>query len=255
MTAPLPYFNPFAYLLESSSSTPNNYPNQSNNVFDQIINSPDQQGNTTNNPQPPLTQNNTPLSSEDIKWSNLPPANIGFQTANRVKKGDIETIVLHETLGETPEIAVETLRQRKLSYHNIVGKNGIVTEYVNPKDIAWGAKGVNAKAINIAAAHTQKDPNITGFQQDAFERLIRKYVDRYHAGKPIAISYHGQHGGTDCNVFGTHAAYEQWVKTRLGDLLQAGKIKLADTQNIVNQANEQGTQILTENGKNYNTVV
>jgi hypothetical protein len=58
MIAPLPYFNPFAFLLENSTSTPN-YPNPSNNIFGQIANSPNQQGNTTNNPSSPLTQNNT----------------------------------------------------------------------------------------------------------------------------------------------------------------------------------------------------
>jgi hypothetical protein len=57
MIAPLPYFNPYAYLLENSTLTSNNYPDPSSNVFGQITNSPNQQGNTTNSPSSPLTQN------------------------------------------------------------------------------------------------------------------------------------------------------------------------------------------------------
>jgi hypothetical protein len=199
-------------------------------------------------------QTTTPLSGEDIRWSNLPLAISGFDIANR-GKGDIKKIVLHETLGETTEAGVRTLQERGLSYHTIVDKDGTATKYVDPKNIAWGAKGVNKDSINISAAHTESDHDIKASQQDTFEKLIRKYIQDYYNGEPIEVSYHGQHGGTDCNVFGTHAAYEQWMKTRLGDLLQTGKIKLSNSQNTVNQPNEQGTRILTENGKSYNTVV
>jgi hypothetical protein len=226
------------------------------NLIEQQINE-----NAANNQTTSLNQNNTntnqtttPLSGEDIRWSNLPLAISGFDIANR-GKGDIKKIVLHETLGETTEAGVRTLKERGLSYHTIVDKDGTATKYVDPKNIAWGAKGVNKDSINISAAHTESDHDIKASQQDTFEKLIRKYIQDYYNGEPIEVSYHGQHGGTDCNVFGTHAAYEQWMKTRLGDLLQTGKIKLSNSQNTVNQPNEQGTRILTENGKSYNTVV
>jgi hypothetical protein len=58
MIAPLPYFNPYASILESSTLTPNNYPNHSNNIFGQIANSPNQQGIISNNPSAPVTQSN-----------------------------------------------------------------------------------------------------------------------------------------------------------------------------------------------------
>lgn len=224
---------------KQANQSNNEQPNQNNQSNEQLTNTP---------------QTTTPLSSEDIKWSNLPSAISGFEIANR-GKGDIKRIVLHETLSETTEAGIRTLKERGLSYHTIVDKDGTATKYVDPKNIAWGAKGVNKDSINISAAHTESDHDIKASQQDTFEKLIRKYIKDYYNGEPIEISYHGQHGGTDCNVFGTHAAYEQWVKTKLGDLLQTGKIKISNTQNIVNQANEQGTRILTENGRSYNTVV
>jgi hypothetical protein len=175
-------------------------------------------------------------------WSNSPLATSGFQVANR-GKGDIKRIVLHETLGATTKVAISTLKERGLSYHTIIDKDGTATKYVDTKDIAWGAKGVNQDSINIAAAHTKSDHDISPSQQNTFEKLIRKYVKDYYNGEPIEVSYHGQHGGTDCNIFGTHAAYEQWMRAKLGDLLQTGKIKLSNTQNIVNQPNERGTRV------------
>ncbi|MEB3315429.1 MAG: hypothetical protein VKK32_04390 [Candidatus Melainabacteria bacterium] len=72
MIAPLPYFNPYAYLLESSTSTANNYPNPSNNVFGQITtNSPNQQGNITNNPSSPLTQNTSTQQGSNLSGAAL----------------------------------------------------------------------------------------------------------------------------------------------------------------------------------------
>ena len=91
---------------------------------------------------------------------------------------------------------------------------------------------MNPDSINISAAHTKLDHDIKAPQQDTLEKLIRKYVKDYYSGEPLEVSYHAQHGGTDCNVFGTHSAYKQSVKTRLGDLLTAGKIKLANSQHV-----------------------
>jgi hypothetical protein len=214
---------------KQASQSNNEQPNQNNQSNEQLTNT---------------IQTTTPLSSEDIKWSNLPSAISGFQTANR-GKGDIKRIVLHETLGETTKAAISTLKERGLSYHTIVDndKDGIATKYVDPKDIAWGAKRVNEDSINIAAAHTESQHDIKPSQQHTFAKLIREYVKLYDNGEPIEISYHGQHGGTDCNIFGTHEAYENWVKTKLGDLLQAGKIKLSNSSITVNQPDEPGTRV------------
>ncbi len=197
-----------------------------------------------------LTKQGTRLvggsNKEDIQWSKLPPADSGFRIANR-GKGDIKRIVIHETLGPTTQNAINTLKERNLSYHTIIGRDGTATQYVDPKNIAWGAKGVNPDSINISAAHTKLDHDIKAPQQDTLEKLIRKYVKDYYNGEPLEVSYHAQHGGTDCNVFGTHSAYKQWVQTRLGDLLKTGKIKLANSQHVVNQPKEPGTRVLTEN--------
>lgn len=228
----------------NSTITPSQQVSQNNN---NTISSNQNATNTWLAQQGTSLVNNSGPNNENIAWSNLPLAVSGFKAANR-GKGDIKRIVLHETLGETTEAGIRTLKERGLSYHTIVDKDGTATKYVDPKNIAWGAKGVNQDSINISAAHTESEHDIKAPQQDTFEKLIRKYIKDYYNGEPIEISYHGQHGGTDCNVFGTHAAYEQWMKTRLGDLLKTGKIKLCNSQNIVNQPNEAGTQILTKNG-------
>lgn len=213
----------------------------------------------TQNLNQPTTTPTTPLISSNLDITSN-PATGGYRKATR-EKGDVKKIVIHETLGATTDAAVTTLKQRGLSYNYIIDNdtNGAgITEYVDPKKgIAYGTGGkdkdgysYNAQSVQISLAHTKDQQDISAKQQDSLEKMIRNQVDEWYNGEPLEVGYHAQCGGTECNAFGTHAAYENWVKTRLGDLLASGKIKLMNTGTTHNQVNQRGTQVLTAQSGN-----
>lgn len=101
--------------------------------------------------------------------------------AHRGRKRPCTTIVLHATAGRGVDGAVSTLRQRGLSYHFIIGKDGSVTKCVPISGEAFHAgesKGpegasVNRYSVGISFANLNdgKDP-YTVAQHLACEELI-----------------------------------------------------------------------------------
>jgi len=114
-----------------------------------------------------------------------------IELKNRLMSGKrtkpISTIVVHATAGRGLAGAINTLRDRGLSYHYIIEKDGQVTKCVDTGRVAWHAgvsdgpqgKGVNSYSIGISLVNMNDgaDP----YPHDQREALAALVLELKHA--------------------------------------------------------------------------
>lgn len=102
---------------------------------------------------------------------------------------DLDSIVLHTTLGNSYQGAYDTLKLRHLSYHYIIAEDGQINQLVELDRSAWHAGVVsnpnsrarafygndnpNRRSIGIAFVRN-RDPELTTAQRDAAVWLIKE---------------------------------------------------------------------------------
>jgi hypothetical protein len=110
----------------------------------------------------------------------------------------VHEVVLHHTGGSSVEGAVSTLRQRGLSYHYIIDKDGTITELVNPEAKAFHAKHHNNGTIGISYVGGGPGGAISQEAVEASAGLINELKGQFPALKNIAGHKHrANHGKHD----------------------------------------------------------
>lgn len=98
----------------------------------------------------------------------------------------VDTLLLHATAGSSAETAIETLRERGLSYHYIIEKDGAVYKCAPMRSVAFHAgesqgpqgAGVNEYSVGVSLVNLNdgKDP-YTAEQQASARVLARTLMD------------------------------------------------------------------------------
>lgn len=118
---------------------------------------------------------------------------LGF---NHGGKTDVSQIIFHDTAGPTLKSALDTLKQRKLSYNYIIDKDGSIHNLVPPGTKAYHAKGYNENTVGVSFVGGGAYGPVNAKQHEAAIQLSKQlkqqfpgikgfagHKDRSHAGK------------------------------------------------------------------------
>tara|TARA_R100001082_G_scaffold111050_2_gene93064 strand:- start:1471 stop:2346 length:876 start_codon:yes stop_codon:yes gene_type:complete len=107
----------------------------------------------------------------------------GLKSSSR--SGTPKYIVIHHAVCPTTTCTFTTLKQRGLSTHYEVDKNGGILEYINPMEVAWHAgKGFNGNSIGIDL--TGKGEESTPDQKDALRSLVTRLCNAFSIPQVVA---------------------------------------------------------------------
>jgi flagellum-specific peptidoglycan hydrolase FlgJ len=142
---------------------------------------------TLPNAAPKSTQSTSPskvgnVSTEFPTWSE------SMQSYGEMKK--VEGAVIHHTGGASMSGAIETLKQRGLSYHYIIDKDGTVKQLIPGKGIGYHAESYNANTFGIALV-AEDDSKVTPEQVAATTSLNAKLAATYDYD-PKKVFGHGE---------------------------------------------------------------
>jgi hypothetical protein len=125
-----------------------------------------------------------PLSTQAPSTSPKPAGKDGFVTWSQSMRdyGEMKTVngaVIHHTGGGSMSGAIETLKQRGLSYHYMIDKNGTVKQLIPGKGIGYHAGyGPNQSTFGIALV-AENDRKVTPEQIQAASNLNAKLASEY----------------------------------------------------------------------------
>ena len=126
-------------------------------------------------------------------WMSLGAAVVALHMA--LSRQDPEMVILHHTVTPTIESAVSVLRERGLSYHYIIGKDGTVFEMADPHRIAEHAYGFNRDTIGIAFVGGGKFGPVNDIQIKASIKLINELKKEFSKLKTITGHKHVSRNG------------------------------------------------------------
>lgn len=101
-----------------------------------------------------------------------------FQSRPRAADESINKIIVHDTGGGDFNSALNTLKERGLSYHYLIDRNGHVANLVNPNQEALHAKGFNQGTIGVSLVGGDHAP-ATPQQQSALTQLSNQLHSQY----------------------------------------------------------------------------
>jgi len=108
---------------------------------------------------------------------------LGLKSSGR--SGSPEFIVIHHAVCPTSDCTFNTLKERGLSTHYEVEKNGLIIQYVDPGAVAWHAgQGFNGRSIGIDL--TGKGENATEEQKSALQALVTSLCQRFSIPQVVA---------------------------------------------------------------------
>jgi len=101
------------------------------------------------------------------------------------RRGMPKYIVIHHAVCPTTTCTYGTLKQRGLSTHYEVDKDGGILEYVNPADVAWHAgSGFNGRSIGIDL--TGKGEESTAAQKASLQSLVTRLCQAFSIPQVVA---------------------------------------------------------------------
>jgi N-acetylmuramoyl-L-alanine amidase len=133
------------------------------------------------------------------------------------RPGPISHIVVHNTAGPL-ESSLRRLcdPSAEVSAHYIVGRDGVIRQLVQDKDVAWhsGNRAMNGQAIGIEIVAWAEQPGMTAVQATKVLGLVRFLMATY-AIKRENILPHRAVRATLCPsfVWATDQQFEQWKAT------------------------------------------
>tara|TARA_R110000868_G_scaffold287378_2_gene547744 strand:- start:3188 stop:5557 length:2370 start_codon:yes stop_codon:yes gene_type:complete len=110
-------------------------------------------------------------STEFPTWSK------SMQSYGEMKK--VDGAVIHHTGGGSMSGAIETLKQRGLSYHYIIDKDGTVKQLIPGKGIGYHAESYNVNTFGIALV-AEDDSKVTAAQISASISLNARLASTYN---------------------------------------------------------------------------
>lgn len=122
------------------------------------------------------------VSTEFPTWSE------SMQSYGEMKK--VEGAIIHHTGGGNMSGAIETLKQRGLSYHYIIDKDGTVKQLIPGKGIGYHAESYNTNTFGIALV-AEDDSKVTAAQISASISLNAKLASTYNYD-PKSVFGHGE---------------------------------------------------------------
>jgi hypothetical protein len=120
--------------------------------------------------------------------TDFPTWSKSMQSYGEMKK--VEGAVIHHTGGGSMSGAIETLKQRGLSYHYIIDKDGNVKQLIPGKGIGYHAESYNVNTFGIALVAAD-DSKVTAAQIAASISLNAKLASTYNYD-PKKVFGHGE---------------------------------------------------------------
>lgn len=117
---------------------------------------------------------------------------------NSFKHGGAQSpteIIFHDTAGPDLQSAMDTLKQRGLSYHYIVDRNGQVVPLVDPSMKAWHALGHNNNTVGISFVGGGKYGNINDAQNESAAQLALQLKNQYPGLQTLTGHSHRSNAG------------------------------------------------------------
>tara|TARA_B100000287_G_scaffold394952_1_gene409424 strand:+ start:2261 stop:3646 length:1386 start_codon:yes stop_codon:yes gene_type:complete len=108
----------------------------------------------------------------------------GLKSSARLSGGP-RFIVIHHAMCPSSECTYNTLKERDLSTHYEVEKDGSVIEYIDPSEVAWHA-GSGFNGLSIGIDLTGKGEESTGPQKQAITDLVTSLCQRYSIPQVVA---------------------------------------------------------------------
>ena len=108
----------------------------------------------------------------------------GLKSSGR-SGGSPKFIVIHHAVCQTSECTFGTLKERNLSTHYEVEKDGTIIKYVDPSAVAWHAgQGFNGRSIGIDLTGLGEES--TSAQKSAMQALVSKLCSQYSIPQIVA---------------------------------------------------------------------
>lgn len=156
----------------------------------------------------------------------------------------VRRTIFHHTGGGNVSGAIETLRQRQLSYNYIIDYNGVIHQLVSEGRMAWHAGGDNSDSIGVALVGRNASEAPTPAQLQSAGILQRYLSSRYNY--PLT-SVQG-HGDTDpSNKPGEGFAVRDYIRS-----MPSGSNSLGTLNSLgraFGNAGRNGDSVVSSNGK------
>jgi flagellum-specific peptidoglycan hydrolase FlgJ len=145
-------------------------------------------GNLPNAAAKPTQNASTSPNKIENASTDFPTWSKSMQNHGEMKK--IDGAVIHHTGGGSMSGAIETLKQRGLSYHYIIDKDGTVKQLIPGKGIGYHAESYNVNTFGIALV-AEDDSKVTAAQISASISLNARLASTYNYD-PKSVFGHGE---------------------------------------------------------------